>query len=79
MARLGKFNSDRIFCHLSDHGLIRAFKNGLLKMISSNGQRVLTEVFVSIRMIHPEMLSMNHFVFLAESLEKHSGGIDDFI
>ncbi len=25
MARLGKFNSDRIFCHLSDHGLIRVF------------------------------------------------------
>jgi hypothetical protein len=76
---LGKFNSDRIFWHFPDHGIIRAFKNGLLKMISSNGQRVLTEVFVSIRMIHPEMLSMNHFVFLAESLEKHSGGIDDFI
>jgi hypothetical protein len=25
VARLGKFNSDRIFCHLSDHGIIRAF------------------------------------------------------
>jgi hypothetical protein len=79
VARLGKFNSDRIFCHLSDHGLIRAFKNGLLKMISSNGQRVLTEVLVSSRMTAHEMLSMPAFVFLAESLEKHSGGIDDFI
>jgi hypothetical protein len=78
VARLGKFNSDRIFCHLSDHGIIRAFKNGLVKIISSNGQRVPTEVLVSIRMIHPEMLSMNHFAFLAESLEKHSWGIDDF-